>query len=153
MRLKRAAIIAVIVTSLMFPQATAYTPSQPPQAPISRSGKPEGPASKPPPQPRLIYDGIAELTAYTGTDAGERGDDIAADGTRCVPWLTVAAWPGVPFGSTVEIPALGRKFIVHDRGGAITAGHIDIYVGHSNVAEVMEFGRQQARIKIYAPPN
>jgi 3D (Asp-Asp-Asp) domain-containing protein len=42
-----------------------------------------------------------------------------------------------------------RKFIVEDRGGAITAGHLDIYVGHSNRDEAIRFGRQRLRAKIY----
>jgi 3D (Asp-Asp-Asp) domain-containing protein len=93
----------------------------------------------------------AELSTYTGIDDGQRGDDITASGTRARAWVTCAAWSELPFGTRIEVPALGRTFIVEDRGGAIGYGKIDVYVGHANIDDALKFGRQRLEVKIYPP--
>lgn len=102
-----------------------------------------------PPHLEQLYCGVADISAYTGTDGGMRGDDITAMGNRAIPWVTVAAWPDIPFGSIVDIPELGMRCIVQDRGGAITYGHLDIYVGHGNKNDAFQFGRRHLWVRIY----
>jgi 3D (Asp-Asp-Asp) domain-containing protein len=107
--------------------------------------------------PAPIFEGTALLTAYTSQDdAGMRGDGITASGAPARRWTTAAAWPAIPFGSRVVVEyedGRVRHYIVEDRGGAIGYAHLDIYVGAGEGAraEAMEFGRQYAKVKIYAP--
>lgn len=106
-----------------------------------------------PDEPRPLYAGTATLTAYTACDdAGMRCDGITANGAPARAWTTVAAWSAIPFGSRVEVEGLGT-FVVEDRGGAITRGKLDIYVGAGEGArrQAMEFGRQRLNVRIYAP--
>ena len=90
-------------------------------------------------------------TAYTlreeecGRTVGEDGYGITASGARVQEWYTIAASKNLPFGTIVYIPYFKDKpnhgiFVVQDRGGAITSGHIDVYM--QDYDEAVAFGRQ-----------
>lgn len=86
------------------------------------------------------------VSAYTAT--GNR----TASGAWPEAYYTVAAGPSIPMGSLVYIPYFanysnGGWFIVQDRGGAITDGHIDVYM--DTEAECRNFGRRNLEVYIY----
>ena len=51
--------------------------------------------------------------------------NVTASGAKSDPNRTIAAGPGIPFGTQIYIPGIGNR-IVEDRGSAITDNHIDI---------------------------
>ena len=62
--------------------------------------------------------------------------------------VTVAAGPEVPFGTELYIPGYGFRE-VHDRGGAITRGKLDIAI--ESRSEAYRLGRQN--MTVYLKPN
>lgn len=75
-----------------------------------------------------------------------------ATGARASSWYTVAAGPGVPFGTVMYIPYFsgapnGGWFVVEDRGGAITNAKLDVYM--DTEAECVAFGRRNLECYIY----
>lgn len=84
---------------------------------------------------------IFTVTAYTSHDKGMNGKGITASGLRAKRWHTVAASRGIPFGTRIYFPELGRTVVVQDRGGAIKGNKIDLYVGSRK--EALNFGKQQ----------
>lgn len=75
-----------------------------------------------------------------------------ATGARASSWYTVAAGPGVPFGTVIYIPYFasqpnGGWFVVEDRGGAITNSKLDVYM--DTEAECTVFGRRNLECYIY----
>ena len=93
-----------------------------------------------------------ETTAYAPLDPTAvegvcySGDpNITASGEQVVPGVTVAAGPGVPFGTTVYIEGIGKR-IVQDRGGAIGNNNLDVAVW--NRQDALEWGRQDRRVVI-----
>lgn len=86
------------------------------------------------------------VSAYTAT--GNR----TASGAWPSSGYTVAAGPSIPLGTVVYIPyfanyANGGWFVVEDRGGAITDGHIDVYM--DTKAECINFGRRNLEVYVY----
>lgn len=86
------------------------------------------------------------VSAYTAT--GNR----TASGAWPSSGYTVAAGPSIPLGTVVYIPyfanyANGGWFVVEDRGGAITDGHIDVYM--DTTAECINFGRRNLEVYVY----
>ena len=81
-----------------------------------------------------------EVTAYMAHDSGMNGKGITASGVRARRWYTVAASRGYPYGTRIHFPALGKTFVVQDRGGAIRGNRIDLFV--SSRAEALKFGRK-----------
>lgn len=86
------------------------------------------------------------VSAYTAT--GNR----TASGAWPSSGYTVAAGPSIPLGTVVYIPyfanyANGGWFVVEDRGGAITDGHIDVYM--DTAAECINFGRRNLEVYVY----
>ena len=69
---------------------------------------------------------------------------IMADGWR-VHQGAIAAARNIPFGSLIEIQGMGT-YRVEDRGGAITTGHLDIWM--PNCASAMHFGRWRMSVRI-----
>lgn len=94
---------------------------------------------------------VMNTTAYTAFDEGMDGKGITASGAMVCPWYTVAASKSVPFGTRVYIPYFkdkpnGGVFVVQDRGGAITEGHLDVYMPLEQAAN--DFGRQNLEVYI-----
>ena len=93
-----------------------------------------------------------EITAYAPLDPGAvegmcfLGDpNLTASGNPLIPGLTIAAGPGIPFGTRVWIESIGIRE-VHDRGGMITDSHIDVAVWTRK--EAFEIGRSNRRVII-----
>lgn len=92
-----------------------------------------------------------ELTAYTSgyestqKKPGEAGYGITASGEQAQEGVTVACPPSMAFGTVIEIDGLGER-ICQDRGGAITEGHIDVYM--DELEDAIEFGRQKRNVRI-----
>lgn len=92
-----------------------------------------------------------EVTAYTngaestGKSAGEPDYGITASGARTKTGHTIACPPSMAFGTRLNIEGIGVR-TCEDRGGAITEGHIDLYV--AGVSEARDFGRQLLEAEI-----
>lgn len=86
-----------------------------------------------------------EISYYT-TAADECGKDdgITASGTQATVGRTIAAGPGIPFGTRVWID--GHMYIVEDRGGAISNDRLDVLVGSKS--EAFALGRQHRQVVI-----
>lgn len=92
-----------------------------------------------------------EVTAYTngaestGKSAGHPDYGITASGARTKTGHTIACPPSMAFGTRLSIEGIGVR-VCEDRGGAITEGHIDLYV--AGVSEARNFGRQRLKAAI-----
>jgi 3D (Asp-Asp-Asp) domain-containing protein len=92
-----------------------------------------------------------ELTAYTSgyestqKKPGEVGYGITASGEQAQEGVTAACPPSMAFGTVIEIDGMGER-ICQDRGGAITEGHIDVYMG--DLKDAIKFGRQKRNVRI-----
>jgi 3D (Asp-Asp-Asp) domain-containing protein len=80
------------------------------------------------------------------------GDTSTASGARPQVMYTLAAGRSFPFGTVIYIPYFenasnGGWFVVQDRGGAITDGHLDIYM--SSEAACNSFGRRNLTCYVY----
>jgi len=99
--------------------------------------------------PKLVQ--TYEVTAYTnnaestGKSAGEPEYGITASGARTKTGHTIACPPSIAFGTRLNIEGIGVR-TCEDRGGAITEGHIDLYV--AGVGEARNFGRQRIKAEI-----
>lgn len=112
----------------------------------------------PSPAPVATNSFIASVTMYTldpaetgGKYPGDPGYGITASGNYVQEWYTVAAGPGIPFGTRIYIPYFadypnGGVFVVQDRGGAIGDYNIDVYV--YDKATALNFGRQSLEVQI-----
>lgn len=97
------------------------------------------------PEPKEIYLGIFESTAYIAT--GNR----CADGTYPIPYKTCAVDPKViPLGTILKAKRIdtGEEFIVKatDTGGAIKGRIIDMFLPSYN--EAIQWGRKNVKIWI-----
>lgn len=77
---------------------------------------------------------------------------VTSSGNKASAWYTVAAGGKYPIGTIIYIPALSKSancgwFEVQDRGGAITNGKLDIFVGSHS--EAIQFGRKNLECYIY----
>lgn len=105
--------------------------------------KPKRPAKR----PTQTY----EVTAYTngaestGKNPGDHDYGVTASGARTKTGHTVACPPSMAFGTRLNIEGIGVR-TCEDRGGAITEGHIDLYV--AGVSEAKAFGRQRLKAEI-----
>jgi len=79
-------------------------------------------------------------TAYTSCDLNMRCDGIMASGTHVFDGAA-ACPPDWPFGVVFYLPELKRWAMCGDRGSAITAGRLDLWM--RSRADALEFGRQQ----------
>ena len=86
------------------------------------------------------------VTAYTSHDEGMDGLGITASGERVQEGRTIAADPGIPFGTEVYIPSLGGTYIVEDRGGSIRGDRLDLYI--EDLDRALEFGVQELEVWI-----
>jgi 3D (Asp-Asp-Asp) domain-containing protein len=84
------------------------------------------------------------VTAYTAYDHGMNGHGITASGGQAVEGRTVAAPRGIPMGTRIYIPALGRTYWVEDRGSAIKGDRLDIYIEHRK--DALEFGVRELEV-------
>ncbi|PRO41448.1 3D domain-containing protein [Bacillus sp. LLTC93] len=98
-------------------------------------------------QPTQTY----EVTAYTngvestGKKPGHSDYGVTASGARTKTGHTIACPPSMAFGTRLNIEGIGVR-TCEDRGGAITEGHIDLYV--AGVSEAKAFGRQRIKAEI-----
>lgn len=103
---------------------------------------------------------LLEVTAYTsgfestGKHPGHPLYGITYSGRRVEEGRTVAAGSGIPIDTLVFIPDLahwpnGGKFVVEDRGGAISNAHLDIYI--ENLARAREWGRKHIEVMFLVP--
>lgn len=92
-----------------------------------------------------------ECTAYTANYESTQKHPshplygITASGATVKEHHTLACPPEWEFGTRVLISDLGTIYTCTDRGGAIMAGHLDIYV--ADLDDALEFGRQ--RLTVY----
>lgn len=92
-----------------------------------------------------------EVTAYTngaestGKSAGHPDYGVTASGALTKTDHTIACPPSIAFGTRLNIEGIGVR-TCEDRGGAITEGHIDLYV--AGIAEARSFGRQRLKAEI-----
>ena len=94
-----------------------------------------------------------EVTAYAPLDPRAvegmcySGDlNVTASGLPPIPGETVAAGPGIPFGSRVWIEGVGIR-TVNDRGGRIHDRALDVVM--ETRAEALRFERQQLRAVVW----
>ncbi|AOC55306.1 3D domain-containing protein [Bacillus pumilus] len=118
-----------------------------------KSTKAKKPAVKKPAQakPKRPPSKTYEVTAYTndaestGKSTGDPDYGVTASGARTKTGHTIACPPSMAFGTRLNIEGIGVR-TCEDRGGAITEGHIDLYV--AGVAEARNFGRQRLKAEI-----
>lgn len=83
---------------------------------------------------------IINASAYTAAaDECGKSDGITASGLMVKENETIACPPQFPFGTKLQIDGMGT-YMCQDRGGAIKANHIDIYV--ETKKEAFSFGRR-----------
>ena len=79
-------------------------------------------------------------SAYTAAaDECGKSDGVTASGLKVMENHTIACPPQFPLGTTLKIDGYGT-FVCEDRGGAIKANHIDIYM--QTKAQAFAFGRK-----------
>ncbi|MCX7773376.1 MAG: 3D domain-containing protein [Clostridia bacterium] len=76
---------------------------------------------------------------------------ITASGSRVKEWYTVAAGPGIPFGTRIYIPYFkdkpnGGVFVVQDRGNAVKDNCLDVFMQSHKAC--MQFGVRNLEIYI-----
>jgi 3D (Asp-Asp-Asp) domain-containing protein len=102
-------------------------------------------------QERLSKLKYFEVTAYTAgyestqKSKGDIGYGITASGTTVKEGKTIACPPSLKFGTKLNIEGVGLR-VCEDRGGAIKAEHIDLYV--DSVSEALDFGRKKLLVEI-----
>lgn len=89
---------------------------------------------------------VMRVTAYTSRDRGMDGRGITKSGERVQEGRTIAADQSIPFGTEIFIPALGKTFVVCDRGGAISRGRLDLYM--EKRSDAFEFGVRELEVFI-----
>jgi 3D (Asp-Asp-Asp) domain-containing protein len=85
------------------------------------------------------YAGEVSVSWYAADEPGM--SDKTASGKKPIAGLTVALGKSYPFGTEVYIEGIGYR-VCHDRGGAITNGHADVFV--DNVSDIPAVGRYNA---------
>lgn len=104
-------------------------------------------AHPPPPveDPGQIFEVTAYTAGYESTQKrrGEPGFGITASGAHVRQGVTIACPRSMPFGTVIKIEGIGDR-VCQDRGGAITEGHLDLYMDSLQAAK--KFGRQKLRI-------
>jgi 3D (Asp-Asp-Asp) domain-containing protein len=81
----------------------------------------------------------------TGKSPGDPAYGITASGTQVTEGRTAACPANLTFGTRIQIEGVGVR-TCEDRGGAITQGHIDVYV--ESVSEAIHHGRQTLEVEI-----
>ena len=96
---------------------------------------------------RVLGSGFYTVTAYCPCEkcCGKWADGITASGHKIqAKDLIVAAPPGMPFGTVLEIPGYGRCR-VQDRGGAIKGNRLDVlFATHQ---EALNWGVQELMVR------
>ena len=95
---------------------------------------------------------VMEVTGYAPLDPDAvegmcySGDpNITASGEQSQPGISIAAGPGVPFGTEMYVPGYGVG-VVHDRGGMITDKHIDLMF--ATRGQALNWGRQTVTVYV-----
>lgn len=92
-----------------------------------------------------------EVTFYTAgyestqKKKGDKDYGITASGNFVKEGQTAACPKSIEFGTKLYIEGIGYR-VCEDRGGAITHGHLDIYV--DSVQEARKLGRKKLKVKI-----
>ena len=84
-----------------------------------------------------LDENAVEGMCYSGDPA------ITASGAPSQPGISIAAGPGVSFGTEIYIPGYGVG-VVHDRGGAIGDRHIDLMF--ATRGQALGWGRQTVTV-------
>ena len=85
-------------------------------------------------------------SAYTAAaDECGKSDGVTASGLKVRENETLACPAQFPFGTKIQIEGMGT-YVCEDRGGAIKANHIDIYM--ETKAEAFSFGRQHLQAEV-----
>ena len=94
-----------------------------------------------------IYEVTAYTSGYESTQKrpGEVGYGITASGAPVKANHTLACPPDLAFGTRLDIEGIGVR-TCEDRGGAITSGHIDVYI--PSLREAQDFGRKRLKVRI-----
>ncbi len=121
---------------------------------VGEAGSADAAAAPPPRPPQQCPNGgrveRMEVTGYdngfrsTGKNPGHPAYGITADGTRAGPG-TLAAPRSYPFGTRMYVPGYGFG-VVHDRGGAITQGHLNVWFRTERQALV--WGRRHLDVEV-----
>lgn len=88
---------------------------------------------------------MMEISYYTPAADENGGYDGTSSGAPLTVGRTIAAGPGIPFGTRIFIPGVGWR-VVEDRGSAITDGRIDVLVEDKEIAYAN--GRHMAQVVI-----
>lgn len=88
---------------------------------------------------------MMEISYYTPAADENGGYDGTSSGAPLTVGRTIAAGPGIPFGTRIFIPGVGWR-VVEDRGSAITDGRIDVLVEDKETAYAN--GRHMAQVVI-----
>ncbi len=83
------------------------------------------------------------VTAYTAHDAGMNGLGIMANGHHVFQGAA-ACPPDWSFGVVFYLPELSKFAMCADRGSAITAGRLDLWM--RSRAAALEFGKRRLRV-------
>lgn len=105
--------------------------------------KPE--VSRSAPEPKVEHR-VMKVTAYTARDKSMNGKGITTNGEHVQEGRAIAADQSIPFGTQIYIPALGKTFVVTDRGGAIRGNRLDLYM--ERWKDAIKFGVQELEVFI-----
>lgn len=100
-----------------------------------------------------------EITGYAPLDpnaipnwdyCAASGPHATASGIDIMPGYSAASGPELPFGTELIVQGKGR-YIVHDRGGLITQGKLDLSM--NSKTETREWGRQTRMVAYRLPED
>ncbi len=140
----RKALIVPLTILLLVIQPRNLSIEPVPHQPVVNTSKPVSRGMDIIPQP---VKRIMTVTAYTAKDKGMSGKGITASGDHVQEGVTSAAPSWVPLGAKIYIPALGKTFVVQDRGGAIKGNRLDLYM--ENRKEALKFGVRKLEVEIW----
>lgn len=98
------------------------------------------------------YETTMVVTAYTAgyestqKKKGDKGYGLTASGAYVKEGRTIACPKSMSFGTVVELDGYGKR-VCEDRGGAITNGHLDLYM--DSLQKAQSFGRKTMKVKVF----
>ncbi|HBP63541.1 MAG TPA: hypothetical protein DD730_04565 [Desulfosporosinus sp.] len=114
----------------------AYLRTASPLTPVVSRGEPA----------QTVERRVMRVSAYTIGDKGMNGEGITASGEKVLAGRTIAAHSGIPLGTQIYIPELGKTFTVTDRGGSIQEDQLDMFM--ESQKEALEFGTRELEVHI-----
>ncbi|MFS0841216.1 3D domain-containing protein [Paenibacillus sp. 1P03SA] len=120
---------------------------------LAANAQPENVTSGPKPQATKKPSGkstvrreVYNVTAYSLGDSSTPTHGVTASGERVQEGRTIACPRELPFGTEIYIPYLDNTYVCTDRGGAITAGHLDVYF--ERLSDTRKFGRRWLEVEV-----